>query len=293
MSLATGADLTPDTWADFVARLHHDCVGDGVHDHYTADAIFIVQARRLVFGLDSEFSDNRAVIFDGSSWFSPAEYWDDCDDDERAALDAKAGELLDGHTFLRLESGDQWELLAELPEHTVTCWFDHWEYVNAHFTLDAAEAFIRRKKHDYRDGLRVYVDAQVHCWEYNAIKAAILDGRLSIVDPSDLRRIAACLEICEGLSTEVLEVMDSYAALHRIYQEHRFLDRMTAQRDQFEVERNRAQEMYAEVVADRDQLLAALEEAADWIDSNNFGGDDAIDLVGRLRAIAAAKAGEA
>jgi hypothetical protein len=45
-SLATGAKLTPETWADFVARLKHDCRSEGVSDHCTADAIFIVQAKR-------------------------------------------------------------------------------------------------------------------------------------------------------------------------------------------------------------------------------------------------------
>jgi hypothetical protein len=37
-TLATGAELNADTWADFVARLKHDCEGDGVRRHYTADA---------------------------------------------------------------------------------------------------------------------------------------------------------------------------------------------------------------------------------------------------------------
>lgn len=36
-SIATGADLNPETWSDFVARLHHDCVGKGVDDHCTAE----------------------------------------------------------------------------------------------------------------------------------------------------------------------------------------------------------------------------------------------------------------
>ena len=42
-SLAVGAPLTQATFADFVERLRHDCVGDGVRDHWTADAFFVVQ----------------------------------------------------------------------------------------------------------------------------------------------------------------------------------------------------------------------------------------------------------
>jgi hypothetical protein len=77
------------------------------------------------------------------------------------------------------DESDQWYVLAELPEHTVTGWDDRWEYVNAHFTHAAAEAFIKRKKHDYRDGMRVYVESQYYAWEFEAIKAAILDGTLT------------------------------------------------------------------------------------------------------------------
>jgi len=117
-TLATGATLTPETFADFVARLRHDVAGEGVKDHYTADAIFIVQARK------------------------------------------------------------QWSILDALPDHTVTGWDEKWEYVSAHMTKDAAEAFIQRKKHDYRKGLRVYVESQCYCWEYNTIIAALMSGEL-------------------------------------------------------------------------------------------------------------------
>jgi len=47
--------------------------------------------------------------------------------------------------------------------------------VNSHFTRDAAEAFIRRKQHDYGE-MRVYVESQYYAWEFEAIKEAILDG---------------------------------------------------------------------------------------------------------------------
>ncbi|MNX76701.1 hypothetical protein D3C86_1082160 [compost metagenome] len=38
---------------------------------------------------------------------------------------------------------------------------------------------IRRKKHAYRDGLRIYVNSQHYCWLFEAIKEAILDGTLT------------------------------------------------------------------------------------------------------------------
>lgn len=175
--LARGDELNAETWADFVGRLHHDCVGKGVRDHCTADAIFIVEQRQIIYGLDTDYTDQRVVICDDSEWFSPQEYWDDLDEEERAALNRKMQEHADCQ-FMKANKDDQWEVLGELEDHTVTGWDDRWEYVNSHFTKDAAEAFIRRKKHDYPKGLRVCVDAQSYCWEFNAIKEAILKGRL-------------------------------------------------------------------------------------------------------------------
>jgi len=191
-ALANNSELTPETWANFVDRLRHDCVGDGVDDHYTADAIFIVQARRLIYGIDRDYSDKVCVIVEDSCWHSPMEYWSDLDYEEQESLDRESVTSR-ASTFTELTEWQQWSILGDLPDHTVTCWDERWEYVNAHFTKDAAEAFIRRKKHDYRDGLRVYVDAQTYCWEYNAIKAAILNGQIGFV-----RAAAAMSEGQEG-----------------------------------------------------------------------------------------------
>lgn len=176
-TLATGHQLTPETFADFVDRLRHDCVGDGVNDHYTADAIFIVQAKRRITGIDRDYTDQWLIYCDEQEWLSPLEYWNDLDEDGQATLDAKVREDNDCG-FLDLDCSDQWRVLEGLDDHTVTGWDDRWEYVCSHFTKDAAEAFICRKKHDYRLGLRVYVDAQTYCWEWNAIKEALINGRL-------------------------------------------------------------------------------------------------------------------
>jgi hypothetical protein len=187
MSIATCAELTYDTFADFVRRLRHHVRGEGVSWHGTADPLFTVQARRIIYGIDRDYTDKVAVCVDDSSWFSPQEYWDDADEDMRARLDACALDTDDG-TFLEMDERDQWDALAELDDHTVTGWDETWEYVNSHFTKEAAEAFIARKKHDYRHGLRVYVDAQVYCWEFNAIIKGLLDGQI-VFDSAD--RIAA------------------------------------------------------------------------------------------------------
>lgn len=176
-TLARGAELNAETWADFVGRLRHDCVGNGVRAHGTADALFIVEARRMIYGIDRDYTDNLVVTCEDCEWFSPREYWDDACDDQQARLNAAAQEAGECE-FLDLSEDEQWELLGELEDHTVTGWDERWEYVNSHFTKDAAEAFIRRKSHDYPKGMRVAVEAQSYCWEYNAIKEAILHGSL-------------------------------------------------------------------------------------------------------------------
>jgi len=179
-SLATGHPLTPDTWADFVQRLRHDCVGSGVRDHCTSAAIFTVQARRIDTGYDLDFNPDQACIVDhdgGDICFSPSEFYENAYECQQASLNASAQEQSECD-FADLNVGDQWEILAGLDDYTVTGWQERWEIINSHFTKDAAEAFIRRKKHDY-GRMRVYVESQYYAWEFEAIKAAILDGTLT------------------------------------------------------------------------------------------------------------------
>ncbi|MBM5458730.1 hypothetical protein H8F21_14275 [Pseudomonas sp. P66] len=181
LSLADGDDLTPATWADFVQRLHHDCVGDGVRSHCTAEALFTVEARRLVYGIDSDYSQDLVLTCEDREWFSPEEYWNGLSEAQREGLDRSMQEL-EEKNFLDADEDERWEILGKLPEHSVVGYQETWEYVNSHLTKDAAEAFIRRKKHDYRKGLRVSVESQIFAWEFNTIKNAVLTGRLQLVD---------------------------------------------------------------------------------------------------------------
>lgn len=180
--LATGAELTAETFNDFVQRLGHHVRGEGVSWHHTADALFTVQARKIIFGIDRDYTDKLAVAIGDSMYFSPQEYWGAASEESRQQLDAMADGSHDC-PFLEAHADDQWDMLAELDDHTVSGWDDQWEYVNSHFTKEAADAFIARKKHDYRDGMRVYVEAQVYCWEFNAIISGLLDGRITFAAP--------------------------------------------------------------------------------------------------------------
>lgn len=184
-SIAQGAKLTADSFNDFVNRLTYHSRGDGANDHCTADALFIVQARRMIVGIDEQYTDTeqQMIIRDDESYMSPNDYWESLDTSEKIQLNKLAQELTQSKTgFLKSPRYIQWEILENLEDHRVVGWIEKWEYVNAHFTKEAAEAFILRKKHDYPDGIRIYVDAQIHCWEFNTIKNAIMDGKLVFKD---------------------------------------------------------------------------------------------------------------
>ena len=178
-SLATGHALNAATWADFVQRLRYDCNGEGVRDHCTANAIFIVEARKIVCGLDMDYTEQRMVYWDSgeSDAYSVKDYWESLSKYEKSQLNKKM-QAWSNCQFMKADESDQWYVLGELEGHTVTGWDEQWVYVNAHFTHAAAEAFIKRKKHDYRKGMRIYVESQYYAWEFNAIKQAIFDGTL-------------------------------------------------------------------------------------------------------------------
>ena len=185
LSLATGGDLNAATWADFVQRLRHDCVGLGVRSHGTAAALFTVQAKKIDYGFEVDYAEGRVVCLEDRSWFSPKEYWAHLDRNEKACLNKKAQAYCE-RKFMRADEGEQWEILSELEDHTVTGWNTRWEIVNSHFTKDAAEAFIRRKRHDYGE-MRVYAESQYYAWEFEAIKAAILSGTLHFTPVPDVK----------------------------------------------------------------------------------------------------------
>lgn len=182
-SLAVGAPLTQATFADFVERLRHDCVGDGVRDHWTADAFFVVQHKVRDPGLDKEYSDKRFILdtTNGTEYDAPLDYWNECDDEDRAELDMVARSTA-FKNFIDLHEHDQWGCFEQKNiEHLSVVYYEEkWETINFHFTKAAAEAFIKRKGHDYGE-MRVYVDAHTYGWEYNAIKQALLDGRLQFM----------------------------------------------------------------------------------------------------------------
>lgn len=174
-SLAAGAPLNAETWADFVARLRHDCIGEGVREHCTADATFLVE-KRVWHAVPEDHSDTLRVYTDGHDEELQS-FLKRLSSEQLAALD----QAVEG-TFSEADSYDMAQAMDKLhPDSTLYHAVERWEFVCQHFTKDAADAFVKRKRHDYREGLRVYVDATSYSWELNAIKAAILSGRIGLL----------------------------------------------------------------------------------------------------------------
>lgn len=179
-SIADGGKLTPETFADFIERLKYHHRGEGVSRHITADPIFMVQKQATIYGLADDYCEAKIVHYEDCEWGSPQDYWDDADEDVQSELDSMAQEMW-AKDFLDCDVDDQWLLLADLDNHTVCGTRKEWQHVNAHFTREAAEAFIRRKQHDYPP-LRVYVESMCYGWEYQEIIAALCDGRLALAE---------------------------------------------------------------------------------------------------------------
>jgi len=164
-------ELTEENYEDFITRLKFHVDGEGVNDHWTSNAIFIVQSLRLIGGIDLDYD--------------PDHYWTDCDHE---------AELTDSELGLELvewsEAGDQYDEFDIKSDRFVMRgneilfekigYHENWDYVNAHLTREAAEAFIKRKSHDHRK-LRIYVDSQYWCWEFNAIIEGLLSGKIGLI----------------------------------------------------------------------------------------------------------------
>lgn len=183
-TIAAGGPLNNETFKDFIERLRHDVAGERVHEHATRDAIFTVQRLRRIEGIDLNFEPPR-VLTDCDHerrWFSPKAYWDELDLGSKQALNAEAIQAED-QFFLDMDENEQWDFLADRDYLNVYGYQEEWEYVNSHLTHAAAEAFIKRKGHDYPDGLRIFTDSRVWCPEFSAIVDALMAGQLVLNTP--------------------------------------------------------------------------------------------------------------
>ena len=174
-SIATGAELNPKTFADFHQRLF---AAQNPATHGTSNPIFCVYTQEPIYGVNTDWYANaELVVFDeenSTNYEDLNVFYESRSDEEKEELDGGF------QPFLSLFHCQQIELLESLnmPNICLTnCIFtDKW--VSAHFTPEAAQAFIARKQHDYPYGLEMVVNSSYHCHEFNAIRYAFLTNNL-------------------------------------------------------------------------------------------------------------------
>lgn len=171
--------ITKDFFDEFLSRLRHWNRGEGVKDHITADPIFVVEKKVRDYGFEEDYADKFTYIQADEEFEDLGEFYNCCDDDEQERIDRFSQDLT-RCCFLGIG------VISE-QEEVLKCVYDdfykvrykeRWERINFHFTKEGAETFIMRKKHDYPLGLRVFVDTQVYCWEYQEIIEGLLEGKI-------------------------------------------------------------------------------------------------------------------
>jgi hypothetical protein len=142
---------------DFVSRLTAENKGDRVDSHCTEHPIYIVQSLKREYGIDPAFGGDGFVwVVDGT--------------------DYTRDELIEAFA-----QGIDNNEIRDFSDAQKVCYRERWEYVSAHFTLEGAEAYIERKKHDHNE-LRVYVESQVHANEFNSVVEALISGHIVFND---------------------------------------------------------------------------------------------------------------
>ena len=176
-SLLCGAPLNAATFAEFITRLKHDCVGAGVHEHCTSDVVFIVMAKEFIYGIDMNYVDDLAIYCGETYYHSIPEFLKTGDQEFLDSLDQKS-RLENDLPFAELEVRDQFLLIGSLENFSVYGYGERWRLINFHFTQTAADEFIRNHGHKHEGELQVFQESQGRCYEFNAIKNALIEGKL-------------------------------------------------------------------------------------------------------------------
>jgi hypothetical protein len=178
-SIITGAALTAETLAEFKTRLQHDCTGDGYAEHCTTQPVFVVKELRFQYDIELEYAEKKAIYFDDEYYHSIAAFMEVANDHTKELLDEVSLKALK-LKFDQLDEDLQYSTLNLLEYIQIVGYVEHWRYLNVHFTQAAADEFIGQSRKNYPDGLQVFIESQQYCPEFNAIRNAILSGKLVI-----------------------------------------------------------------------------------------------------------------
>jgi hypothetical protein len=176
-TLFTGAPLDATLFDDFITRLRHDCIGEGVQDHCTADVIFLVEVKEHIYGIDTEFAPHLAIYSEGDYYHSVAEIMSCHREHLIENLDALCLKFHE-KPFDEIGEDEQFVAIGEMENFEVIGYQENWKLVNSHFTQSSADEFVRKHGHKYGGKLRISQESQHRSFEFNAIKNALLDGKL-------------------------------------------------------------------------------------------------------------------
>lgn len=178
--------FTPETWAEFTQQLKQSWENDNAG---TDSPIFVVQSKNIVWGLDPASDSveitNIVDVDQESKYKSVEEFFDSLKAAEKHDLNGLAIDEED-ELFLDIKASTQINILSDWNERNVyICHGKYfWEDINCHLTRTAADAFIKRKSHDYGE-LRVFVKSLYWCDEFKNLLNAIISGEVSLTSIDD------------------------------------------------------------------------------------------------------------
>lgn len=178
--------FTPETWAEFTQQLKQSWENDNAG---TDSPIFVVQSKNIVWGLDPASDSveitNIVDVDQESKYKSVEEFFDSLKAAEKHDLNGLAIDEED-ELFLDIKASTQINILSDWNERNVyICHGKYfWEDINCHLTRTAADAFIKRKSHDYGE-LRVFVKSLYWCDEFKNLLNAIISGEVGLTSIDD------------------------------------------------------------------------------------------------------------
>ncbi len=178
--------FTPETWAEFTQQLKNSWEKDNAG---TDSPIFVVQAKNIVWGLDPTHDSveitNIVDVDQDSKYKSVEEFFESLKATDKHDLNGLAIDEED-ELFLDIKASTQINILSDWNERNVyICHGKYfWEDINCHLTRTAADAFIKRKSHDYGE-LRVFVKSLYWCDEFKNLLNAIISGEVGLTSIDD------------------------------------------------------------------------------------------------------------
>lgn len=181
MSRGESAALPTFQYDDFVRRLKHYNIGAGAKDHMTDNPLFVVKEKVFDWGYDLNYTNKIAIIdhISENIFYSLNDFLQDLSDEDRKALDKVTENEV---PFLDLSTNNQLDVLQNSLRYSITGYKERLQFVNCHLTKEAAERFIRVKRHSYGP-LTVVVTSQKDCAEFNSLISAILNNQLREESP--------------------------------------------------------------------------------------------------------------